>query len=394
LNRKFVFFGPTFLSGITTFYATLARGLAPHGIELHRIGVHDHKPVDVGAEGTLISRAGLTDRQLSEALYRATMDGGYDGVFFNIFVDPYTANLARYLPDSMTKILVLHGITSGTYTWARSIRDWLHHTVAIAPRIASDLAAHWGFDTARMTFIPHGVGAPFDAAGRVDPDGGPLRILFAGRVSDADKGSLWIPDILAPLAGVPIELTVAGDGGDRAALERRLASAPFKVTFTGAVAPPVLAELYRGSDVLLLPSRTEGFALVLLEAMASGCVPVASLIKGVTDTSVTDGRDGLLFPIGHKAAATSALRRLAGDRALLRRLSAAGVETATTRFTHERQMATYADLIRRLDGARPPVAPAEDMARWTMAPGFAPRLRSHVPRPLKLWLRTAAERLR
>lgn len=394
LNRKFVFFGPTYLSGITTFYATLARGLAAHGIDLHRIGVKDHRPADVQAEGTLIDRAGLTDRQLSEALYRATMDGGYDGVFFNIFVDPYTANLARYLPDSMTKVLVLHGITSGTYAWARAIRDWLHHTVVIAPRMRSDLAASWGFDPARMSLIPHGVGPPFGAAGRIDPGGGPLRILVAGRVSDAEKGCFWIPDILAPLAGVPIELTVAGDGGDRVALERRLASAPFKVTFTGTVAPSALADLYRGSDVLLLPSRTEGFALVLLEAMTSGCVPVASLIKGVTDAAVTDGKDGLLFPIGDKAAAASALRRLAGDRALLRRLSAAAVDTAATRFTHERQMAAYADLIGRLDGTPPPVAPAGDMARWNMAPGFAPRLRSHIPRPLKIWLRTAAERLR
>lgn len=394
MSKKFAFFGPTYLSGITTLYGALAHGLAPHGIELHRIGIHYDKPVDAAPQGTMIRRAGLTDRQLSEALYRATMEGGYDGVFFNIIVDPYTANLARYLPERMTKVLILHGITSGMYAWARAIRDWLHHTVAIAPRIGADLAADWGFDPARMSLIPHGVGAPFGVAGRIDAGDAPLRILFAGRVSDPDKGCLWIPDILAPLAGVPIELTVAGDGSDRAALERRLAGAPFKVTFTGTVAPAVLADLYRANDVLLFPSRIEGFPLVLLEAMASGCVPVASLIKGVTDAAVTEGKDGLLFPIGQKAAATSALRRLAGDRALLRRMSAAAVDTVAARFTLDRQMTAYADLIGRLDGARPPVAPAEDMARWTMAPGFTPRLRSHVPRPLKIWLRTAVERLR
>lgn len=394
MSRKFAFFGPAYLSGITTFYATLAAGLAPYGIELHRIGVNDRKPVHDAGDGTLIDRAGLTDRELSEALYRAAMDGGYDGVFFNILVEPFTANLARYLPERMTKVLILHGITSGAYTWARSIRDWLHHTVAISPRMRDDLVSRWGFDPARISHIPHGVGAPFGAAGRSDAEHGPLRVLVAGRLSDADKGCFWLPDILAPLGDLKLELTVAGDGADRAELERRLAVVPCKVTFAGSICQAALADLYRRNDVLLFPSRTEGFAQVLLEAMASGCVPVASLIKGITDAAVTDGRDGLLFPIGQTAAATAALRRLADDRALLRRLSGAAAETASMRFTLDRQMASYADLIARLDGARPSVAPAEDMARWTMAPGFTPRLRSRIPQPLKIWLRTAAEKLR
>ncbi|MEN3974768.1 glycosyltransferase family 4 protein [Emcibacter sp. SYSU 3D8] len=394
MSKKYAFFGPAHLSGVTTFYNVLAAGLAPRGIELKRIGVRDRKPVHDSGAGTLIDRAGLTDRQLAGALYRAVMDGGYDGVFFNILVEPHTANLARYLPESMTKVLILHGIGNGMYTWARAIRDWLHHTIAIAPRMHEDLPADWGFDAARVSLIPHGVGAPFAAEGRERPDDGVLRVLVAGRLADADKGCLWIPDILAPLGDVTLELTVAGDGADRAALERRLARIPHKVSFTGPVSQDVLAGLYRRSDVLLFPSRTEGFALVLLEAMASGCVPVASQIRGVTDAAVTDGHDGLLFPIGQTASATAALRRLAQDRPLLHRLSAAAAATAATRFTLERQMDAYAALLDRLDAARPPVAPALDMARWNMAAGLRPRLRSRLPQPVKVWLRTAAEKWR
>jgi glycosyltransferase involved in cell wall biosynthesis len=393
LSRKYAFFGPAYLSGISTFYSTLAAGLAPHGIALHRIGLHSDRPILGSGEGTFIDRAGLTDRQVSEQLYRAVVDGGYDGVFVNILVDPFSANLARYLPERMTRILILHGITSGMYTWARAIRPWLHHTVAIAPRMRDDLP-RWGFDPARITLIPHGVGRPFGVEGRADPDGGPLRILVAGRLSDEDKGCLWIPDILARLGGMEVELTVAGDGADRERLERRLAASSCKVTFLGTVEQDVLAGLYRSHDVLLFPTRTEGFALVLLEAMLSGCVPAVSAIKGVTDAPIVHGENGMLFPIGDTAAAAAALRRLGDDRGLLRRMSAAGIETAATRYTLDRQMQAYAGLIEHLERERPPVAPAEDMAGWTMAPGFRPRLRSYVPHPLKIWLRTAAEKMR
>ncbi|MGE0669109.1 MAG: glycosyltransferase family 4 protein [Sphingomonadales bacterium] len=393
MGSRFAIFGPAHLGGINSFCARLTAGLAPHGIELHRIGVLDRKPLHGSPEGTLINRADLGDRQLSEALYQTVMEGGYDGAIFNILVEPYTANLARYLPSGMAKILVLHGITTGMYSWARAIRDWLHHTVVIAPRMRSDLTGRWGFDPGRMSLIPHGIGAPFGGGDRAASEG-PLRVLVASRLADADKGCLWIPGILAAVRDLPVELTVAGDGADRSRLEHRLAAAPCKVTFTGAVPQQVLADLYRGHDVLLLPSRTEGFALSLLEAMASGCVPVASRIKGVTDAAVTDGRDGYLFAIGDTATAAACLRRLAGDRQLLRRLSAAAMETAATRFALGDQMAAYAELLAGLGRSLPPAAPPERMEKWTMASGFKPRLRSHVPAPLRIWLRTAAERLR
>ena len=47
--------------------------------------------------------------------------------------------------------------------------------------------------------------------------------------------------------------------------------------------------------VLLLPSIFEGFPLVIVEAQANGCVPVASHLAGITDMAIEDGVSGLLL---------------------------------------------------------------------------------------------------
>ncbi len=395
MERKFAFFGRPYMSGINSVFHTLKAGLAPAGIQLSRVGVAiEDKPVHGDPEGVYIRPDGLSEREISARLFRAVVDGGFDGVFINVIVDRVTANMARFLPEGMMKLMIVHGVSSGNYVWSRAIRDYIHHTIAISPRISEELTTRYGFEPERVSIIPHAVDAPFHPVGRIEAPGGPLRVIYAGRLADHDKGCLWIPDILAAAGDRPFTLTIAGDGRARAELEARLAQAPFPVRFTGRVSQAEIAELYRRHDVALVPSRTEGFGLVIIEAMACGCVPLVSRIQGVTDAIVTDGVDGMLFPIGDVAAAGAALRRLADDRALLERLTAAALATVASRFALPHCIDAYAGLIDRLGRALPPTATAEDMARWRMAPGFEPRWRSRLPEPLKIWLRTARERLR
>jgi len=48
----------------------------------------------------------------------------------------------------------------------------------------------------------------------------PLRLISLGRLIDIDKGVFWLPKILGQLHDPPVKLTIAGDGPDRAELER------------------------------------------------------------------------------------------------------------------------------------------------------------------------------
>jgi rhamnosyl/mannosyltransferase len=116
-----------------------------------------------------------------------------------------------------------------------------------------------------------------------------LRILFVGQMRPY-KG---VDTLLRAVARQPaLALTLVGSGPllDR---YRALATAlgATNVTFAGKVDDAELRAHYRSHDVVALPSttRAEAFGLVLLEGMASGCVPVASDLPGVRDVASPTG---------------------------------------------------------------------------------------------------------
>ncbi len=120
-----------------------------------------------------------------------------------------------------------------------------------------------------------------------------------------------------------VEVTVIGDGPQRAALEVRITEAALhNVTLVGRVSDTELWEAYSSHDVVVLPSLTnaEAYGLVLAEGMAAGCVPVASDLPGVRAVA---GPTGVLVRPGDAGDLRSALSQLSVDRARLERLAQA-----------------------------------------------------------------------
>lgn len=88
-------------------------------------------------------------------------------------------------------------------------------------------------------------------------------------------------------------------------------------------------ELMRKSDILVLPSIEEGFGLVIVEAMGSGCVPLAS--DACTEIC-RHMETGLVHRVGDVASLIDQITRLNADRALLKRLREASLR-AVPEFT-------------------------------------------------------------
>jgi glycosyltransferase involved in cell wall biosynthesis len=84
-------------------------------------------------------------------------------------------------------------------------------------------------------------------------------------------------------------------------------------------------ELMRKSDIMVLPSIEEGFGLVCVEAMGSGCVPLVS--EACTD-ACRHMENGLVHPVGDVTTLTSHITLLHENRALLTRLRDAALHTA------------------------------------------------------------------
>ncbi len=180
-----------------------------------------------------------------------------------------------------------------------------------------ELAIGWGVPAGRVTVLPNPAPplpelAPRDELRRRFGLNGPA-LVFAGRLT-AQK-SLDVGIEAARRAGV--ELVIAGDGPDRAALER-LGHA----RFLGPLPRVGVLELFRAGDASLLSSAWENFPHTVVEALAVGTPVIATRTGGVAEV-VEDGVNGLIVEPGDVAALTAAIRLFCTDGELAARLRAA-----------------------------------------------------------------------
>lgn len=195
-----------------------------------------------------------------------------------------------------------------------------------------------GFPPRRLVTVRHGIDRV--ATGSPTPDVSPeAREITLGSVAR-----------LAPQKGLPVllravraltdlghrlRLVLAGSGEDEAALRREAHDLGIadRVRFAGQVSD--VPALIRSLDLFVLPSRWEGFGLVLLEAMAEGCPIVASRVGGIPEV-VADGESGILVPPDDPRALTEAIATLIRDPARRHALGRAGRRRFRDRFTAER----------------------------------------------------------
>lgn len=157
-----------------------------------------------------------------------------------------------------------------------------------------------------------------------------LRVAYVGRLSP-EKGLDVLMQAFESTVRADTILTFIGDGQ----LSQEVDTFVTKSMITGRTVTSLgrivwgdsLFTVLRTNDVLVLPSRTEGLALVLLEAMSNGVAVVASDVGGIPEI-VIDGVNGLLVRPGDATALAAALNRLADDEGLRQRLIANGLKTA------------------------------------------------------------------
>ena len=111
----------------------------------------------------------------------------------------------------------------------------------------------------------------------------------------------------------------------------------------------LLSTYYRAADVVLVPSRSESFGLVALEAAACG-VPVVAAAVGGLRTLIDHGETGFLVEQRDPSAFATAVRSLLADPAMAARMGADAARRAqgyTWSTAAARLRRVYADLSRR-----------------------------------------------
>lgn len=122
-----------------------------------------------------------------------------------------------------------------------------------------------------------------------------------------------------------------------------------RIRVTPRYAHAGLPELLSREEVLLFPSHTEGFGMALVEAMASGLVPVTTPV-GVAPDVVREGVSGHLFSVGDVVTPVEVLVALAADRGRLlamRKAAQQGVHGMSWEDVAARTLALYEEVLRR-----------------------------------------------
>jgi glycosyltransferase involved in cell wall biosynthesis len=170
-----------------------------------------------------------------------------------------------------------------------------------------------GVENARRLGVPAAVLVNFPFATDTDlfrpaatarPDTGTVECISSGRLDNAHKACDVAIEAFALVKARHPELrfryVVAGEGPDRAAIERLIADRGLggEVELRGWLEPADLPAFYHSGDVFVHPSNFDPFPNAVLEAMASGLPVVGSLAAGSVKDRVVDGENGYVHEAG------------------------------------------------------------------------------------------------
>lgn len=143
------------------------------------------------------------------------------------------------------------------------------------------------------------------------------RLTAVGRLVP-QKGFDLLIDAFAAVCNAHPEwsLVIWGEGGERPALEARIAHHGLTHRIMMPGVSPTPGGWIADADIFVLSSRYEGWGIVLLEAMGAGLPVISFDCPWGPGEMIEHGRDGLLVPVGDAAALGRALERLMADRDL------------------------------------------------------------------------------
>ncbi len=237
----------------------------------------------------------------------------------------------------------------------RALLNRARVVIGISEAVKQAVVDQVGVPDEKVAVIPYGfpigdTGAA-SSRGALSQDGQAPLIVTVGRVDEA-KGHRYLLEAMMGVRSVYASaraVIVGHDGGLMSALRAQSTRMGLDdcVTFTGFRddVPQILA----GADVFVFPSLTEGFGLVLLEAMAAGLPVVASRVGGIKDV-VFDGETGLLVPPADSRALSDAIIHVLRDPAKARRMGEQGRARLLKTFTVERMVESTQVVYRRMLG--------------------------------------------
>lgn len=325
------------------------------GMQRVAIDLHDSLLAHRGAEvSALVLRSPWSHRHYRTPLFLAKAGreirhmaarGEIDAVLFSSMVTaalavPLRRHLGRH---GVVTAAIANGLDATTPTWpyphfVRRVFDSLDMVLPISTATATACRAR-GLTADKSAVVSLGIrldrfGAAtdrnvargglltalgWDTGGTATPR---LILCSVGRLVPR-KGVAWFIDFVMPRLPSDVIYLVAGDGPERRRIEAAIRARDLseRVRLLGGVTDGALEELYRGSDLFIMPNvpvagDMEGFGLVMVEAGWCGLPVIASRLEGIIDV-VTEEANGHLVETGDVEGFRDAILRYHGESELL-----------------------------------------------------------------------------
>lgn len=177
----------------------------------------------------------------------------------------------------------------------------------------------------------------------------PPRVVFAGRFVP-QKNPLGIIRVMASLRDLAWECTLLGDGPLYREARREIKTRGLEDRFhtPGWVSPEEVRRTFCRSDILFMPSYTEGLPVVGVQALAAGLAFVVSDIGGFIDL-VDDGVNGYLIPVNDELEFIHKLKELLTNRSRLLTFKQSSLEKSEC-FAIDHIVSSYLAMFQKVIG--------------------------------------------
>ena len=350
----------------------IAAGLSRHGHELRVLTAHlEGLPDDETVDGVRIQRIPSRRQAAFRAEFIDMLRYDWAALKFGLKIIP------EWKPDVIhvhfavpagAAALVLSKLTGTPYLLTAHLGDvpgavpektdrWFKWVYPLTPPIwhgAARVAAVSEFTRqlalkrykVPIDVIPNGVA--MDQLPARPPYHGAPRIIFAGRFVD-QKNPQHLVQALSGLKDLPWSCAMLGDGPllELVRAAARDCGLSDRFSFPGWVTPESVLQAFAHSEILVLPSRSEGLSVVAVQALGMGLALVLSDAGGNREL-VQNGANGFLFPIGDVDGLATALKSLLANPALLQTAQQKSLELAQ-RFDLETIIGQYETLFESVD---------------------------------------------
>lgn len=181
-----------------------------------------------------------------------------------------------------------------------------------------------GVDPEKFIVVPLGAPPAIEAVTRAFDPATPLRVVWAGAFSLRKGAHLLLEALRAFPRRTGLQLDVYGS---RQLSDTMMGEAIEGVTFHGSQPQSRLFAAFEAADVLIFPTLSDGFGLVVGEAFARGLPVITTDQAGSTDL-VKSGENGLIIPAGDVGAIQRALEWSLDNREALHRMRFKALRTA------------------------------------------------------------------